>query len=235
MVARDEARIKVCKNGPYLVTGKVPLIEETTLRDEDGMPTEWSKTRNFPEQETYTLCRCGSSKKAPYCDMTHLDIGFEGKEKAPRDNYIERSQLLSGPGLDMRDRTEICARAQFCQRSGGVWKLVQGSSDPSKKDKAIEIIGQCSAGRLVAYEKQGPVIEPQLERIISVTQDPGRRISGPLWVKGGIPVESADGFTYERRNRVTLCRCGRSKIHPFCDGTHLGDGFDDGTLQTKHP
>jgi len=133
--------------------------------------------------------------------------------------------------MDMRDRTDICARAQFCQRSGGVWKLVQASADTSKRNKAIEIIGQCSAGRLVAYDKHGQVIEPQFERTISVTQDPGRRIGGPLWVKGSIPIESADGFTYERRNRVTLCRCGRSKIQPFCDGTHLGDGFNDGTLK----
>jgi CDGSH-type Zn-finger protein len=29
-----------------------------------------------------------------------------------------------------------------------------------------------------------------------------------------------DGFVYEVRNRVTLCRCGGSKIMPFCDGTH---------------
>ena len=230
MVARDEARIKVRKNGPFIVSGRVPLIEETTLRGGDGMPTEWAKTRDYPEQETYSLCRCGSSKKAPFCDMTHLDVGFEGTERAPRDNYTERSQLFQGPGLDMGDRVDICARAQFCQRSGGVWKMVQDSADTSKRDEAIEIIGQCPAGRLVAYDKQGSVIEPQFERLISVTQDPGRKISGPLWVKGGIPVESADGFTYERRNRVTLCRCGRSRIHPFCDGAHLGNGFNDGTL-----
>jgi len=51
---------------------------------------------------------------------------------------------------------------------------------------------------------------------------------GPIWVKGGVPVESADASVFENRNRVTLCRCGGSKNKPFCDGTHLKDRFNDG-------
>jgi CDGSH-type Zn-finger protein len=54
-----------------------------------------------------------------------------------------------------------------------------------------------------------------------VTENPPGGAEGPLWVKGGIPVEAADGFEYEKRNRVTLCRCGRSGHKPFCDGSHL--------------
>jgi CDGSH-type Zn-finger protein len=46
-------------------------------------------------------------------------------------------------------------------------------------------------------------------------------------VSGGIPIQSADGFVHEKRNRVTLCRCGQSKNKPFCDGTHCEVGFDD--------
>jgi len=40
-------------------------------------------------------------------------------------------------------------------------------------------------------------------------------------------VESADGFGYEVRNRVTLCRCGRSGNKPFCDGSHVECHFDE--------
>ena len=48
--------------------------------------------------------------------------------------------------------------------------------------------------------------------------------AGPLWVTGGIPIERADGEPLERRNRVTLCRCGLSGQKPLCDGTHRGVG-----------
>jgi len=40
-------------------------------------------------------------------------------------------------------------------------------------------------------------------------------------VRGGIPVESSEGQVYEIRNRVTLCRCGKSYNKPFCDGSHV--------------
>jgi CDGSH-type Zn-finger protein len=52
-------------------------------------------------------------------------------------------------------------------------------------------------------------------------------------VKGGVAVESADGEAYEARNRVTLCRCGRSNNKPFCDGTHVDVRFNDGDESLK--
>ena len=59
-------------------------------------------------------------------------------------------------------------------------------------------------------------------------------MSGPLWVRGGVPVVSADGTPYEIRNRVTLCRCGASQNKPFCDGSHASIGFtDEPTLETE--
>ncbi len=44
---------------------------------------------------------------------------------------------------------------------------------------------------------------------------------GPLLVRG--PAELIDGAGVplpRRRNTVALCRCGRSGIAPYCDGTH---------------
>ena len=64
-------------------------------------------------------------------------------------------------------------------------------------------------------------------RSIGVTEQPSEKVSGPLWLRGGIPVISADGFAYEVRNRMTLCRCGASANKPFCDGSHFKVGFRD--------
>ena len=86
-----------------------------------------------------------------------------------------------------------------------------------------------SAGRLVVWDKETQkVFEPPFEPSISIIEDPGIRVSGPIWVKGGIRIESADGKSYTVRNRVTLCRCGQSSNKPFCDGTHASMGFSDG-------
>jgi hypothetical protein len=84
------------------------------------------------------------------------------------------------------------------------------------------------AGRLTALAKDGSCIEPELEPEIEITQDPEMGVSGGINVKGGIPLVAADGFRYETRNRYVLCRCGRSKDKPFCDGAHIDEKFNDG-------
>ena len=70
-------------------------------------------------------------------------------------------------------------------------------------------------------------IEPPFDQVISITDDPVRGVSGPLWVKGGVPIQSSSGETYEVRNRVTLCRCGQSENKPFCDGSHCDVKFKE--------
>jgi len=71
-------------------------------------------------------------------------------------------------------------------------------------------------------------IEHKFEKSISIIEDSQAKVSGPIWLKGGIQLESADGTFYEKRNRMTLCRCGKSKNKPFCDGSHIQSGFNDG-------
>jgi hypothetical protein len=86
----------------------------------------------------------------------------------------------------------------------------------------VRSVGDCPSGRLVAWDKQaGQPVEPALSPSIGLVQDPTKGVSGPLWVRGGIAVESADGEVYEARNRQTLCRCGASRNKPFCDGSHI--------------
>lgn len=44
---------------------------------------------------------------------------------------------------------------------------------------------------------------------------------GPLLVRGPVVLRDQDGNDIEvNRNPVALCRCGKSRIRPFCDGTH---------------
>jgi CDGSH-type Zn-finger protein len=49
---------------------------------------------------------------------------------------------------------------------------------------------------------------------------------GPYLVRGPFSIVDQDGNEVEiRRKVVALCRCGRSQIRPFCDGTHKAIGF----------
>jgi CDGSH-type Zn-finger protein len=49
---------------------------------------------------------------------------------------------------------------------------------------------------------------------------------GPLLVRGPVELAWPDGPPVGRRGGpVALCRCGKSKLRPFCDGTHKLIGF----------
>ena len=49
---------------------------------------------------------------------------------------------------------------------------------------------------------------------------------GPLILRGEFVIASPDGLVFPATRRtVALCRCGRSAIKPFCDGSHARTGF----------
>ncbi|HET9013726.1 MAG TPA: CDGSH iron-sulfur domain-containing protein [Gemmatimonadaceae bacterium] len=49
---------------------------------------------------------------------------------------------------------------------------------------------------------------------------------GPLLVRGPFKLTDQDGNEIDARRRtVALCRCGKSQLKPFCDGTHKLIGF----------
>jgi CDGSH-type Zn-finger protein len=214
-------KIKVTKNGPYVVTGGVPLSERIIGIDKDNQSHGWNEGKKYPVQGAYALCRCGESANKPFCDGSHIKIHFDGTETASQIPYLNQAEEIVGSGLKLTDAQAFCANARFCDRAGGYRTLMEHSGDPEARKTAIEEACDCPSGRLVAWDKGGKAIEPDFEPSIGLVMDTQENKMGPLWVRGGIPIESADGSTYEIRNRVTLCRCGKSSNNPFCDGSHL--------------
>jgi CDGSH-type Zn-finger protein len=49
---------------------------------------------------------------------------------------------------------------------------------------------------------------------------------GPLIVRGDFRLLDQDGVEIDPgRTTIALCRCGKSGIKPFCDGSHKRSGF----------
>lgn len=228
------ANVKITKNGPYLVSGGLPLAKEIITTGKEGIPTKWSRGEKFPQQEEYALCRCGHSKNKPYCTGTHAEVDFNGTETALRKSHAEQAEKTEGDGIDLMDAVAFCASSRFCDLGDGTWKYTEDSKDPKAKKEAIRQACCCPSGRLVMLDKKaGKAIEPEFKQSISIVEDPGANASGPIWLKGKIPLESSDGTVYEIRNRVTVCRCGLSENKPFCDGTHAQTCFNDGDRRLK--
>ena len=176
----------------------------------------------------FALCRCGQSVNKPFCDGTHTKVGFDGTETASRKAYLDQAEVMRGPAMSLTDVERLCAFARFCDPNGQVWNLVTQTDDPRTHKDFVRQTCDCPSGRLVAWDNAtGQPIEPKYEPSIGLIEDPAKGCSGPLWLRGGVQLIGADGFNYEVRNRVTLCRCGASQNKPFCDGSHASIGFSD--------
>jgi CDGSH-type Zn-finger protein len=222
------ARVVISKDGPYLVAGSPPLSRQTIVTDSEGGSERWQEGETFAVRGNYALCRCGRSDNKPFCDGTHTRIGFDGTETASREPYVKQAKVLDGPALLLTDAESLCAFGRFCDPKGSVWKQVARTDEPAIRATFLRQVDNCPAGRLMAWDKAtGEAVEHRLPISVGLVEDPEQHCSGPIWLRGGIAVVSSDGFEYEVRNRVTLCRCGESKNKPFCDGTHASIKFHD--------
>jgi CDGSH-type Zn-finger protein len=223
-------RITVEKNGPYIVHGAVPLVHKTQIVSEYGEPLTWQKGATLQTDEPYRLCRCGQSATKPFCDDAHLQCGFDGTETAETTTTAERRVVhKGGTHIVVRRDYALCIDAGFCgNRVTNVQKMMTQTDDTQIRAQVIAMIERCPSGSYTYALEDGTAdVEPDLPQqvavIAEITSD--GVIAGPLWVTGYIPLERSDGQPFETRNRVTLCRCGRSSHKPLCDGSHRSPGI----------
>ena len=86
--------------------------------------------------------------------------------------------------------------------------------------------------RDVGFADRGEVFEGGLKPGDAGSADPRLRITpiadGPLLLAGPVTIRSTDGRVALQGGKASLCRCGRSRNKPFCDGSHKGAGFVTG-------
>jgi CDGSH-type Zn-finger protein len=217
----ESRRIVVLPNGPYLVYGDVPLVRKRKLVSENDDSIAWQRTEVLETEETYALCRCGRSSTKPFCDGTHARSDFDGTETADPRPTRERQRVLDGHGIGVRRDGPLCMHAAFCVgRLERIPAMLERAEDSDVRAAVIAMIERCPSGSYTySLTEDSPDVEADYPVQIAVTEEE-RGIAGSLWVTGGIPVVRSDGKPFETRNRVTLCRCGRSGNKPLCDGTH---------------
>jgi CDGSH-type Zn-finger protein/ferredoxin len=194
---------------PYLVVGL------RNFKNHEGM--------DLDVEPVMALCRCGGSKRKPYCDGSHHGLRFSGR-KSP-DRVTDRVVEYRGREISILDNRGVCAHDKACVRNlpsvfndmKRIWIDLNGAN----AEEIIEAVKKCPSGAL-SY-KIGEVRYQDVERtsLIRVEKD------GPLKVEGYIELKDDRGCRPESREHYTLCRCGKSKNKPFCDGTHVTVQFKD--------
>jgi CDGSH-type Zn-finger protein/truncated hemoglobin YjbI len=69
-----EQAIEITQDGPYRVTGGIPLADASSA----GVPRAAGSS-----PEHYALCRCGHSQNKPFCSGMHWYVGFRDPAGAP--------------------------------------------------------------------------------------------------------------------------------------------------------
>lgn len=222
--AYKQKKIEVSE-GPYIVTGNIPLVSKIQVVTEYHEPVAWKKVKDIPTSKAYFLCRCGNSSHKPLCDGSHYDIKFDGTETAPISLNADRQESLpkSNCMLIRMDAT-LCTSSGFCaNRRTSIAEMAARTDDIDVRRSAIAMIENCPSGALTYALKEGEAeieVDLPMEIICTIEIKTEGAIQGPYWVTGRVPIHRFDGKPFEVRNRVALCSCGLSQIKPLCDGAH---------------
>lgn len=124
-------------------------------------------------------------------------------------------------------KPDLCIHAAECVK--GLPKVFNPEKRPwvditaANSAELMETIDKCPTGALTYKNFSGEKEEVKSENIsakINVLKN------GPLIVKGNFKIFDAENNKLETKSTAALCRCGASKNHPFCDGSHTGIGFN---------
>lgn len=223
-------RITVTEKGPLLVYGRPPLAIQSIVPDGEHESRDFREGRRFStDAQPTALCRCGASKRKPYCDGSHLRAGWDPTLTATDEPIARDAERIEGETLVLDDQAKYCVFARFCHPDGDAWSLTERSADPEARERAVREASLCPSARLTARDRaSGRPYEFWYEPSLGLIEDDAIGASGGLWIRGGIPLSREDGRTYEIRNRVVVCRCGLSANKPYCDGTHAAVKWRDG-------
>ncbi len=151
-----KAKIEITKDGPYLVSGSLPLSEQWIVTNAEGESLDYQEGKKYPAQPQYALCRCGQSANKPFCDGSHKKVQFDGTETASQQPYLKQAETIEGPTMLLTDQENLCAFARFCDPKGRIWNLVAQTDNPEAQQLVKYEAGHCPAGRLVEPGTEQP-------------------------------------------------------------------------------
>ena len=213
--AEERFSITVTETGPYLVYGRPPLAEQFIMPDESNDSWYFQEGRHFStESEPTALCRCGASRRKPYCDGSHEKASWDPRLTAQRDALLDNAEVIDGGTLQMTDNEKYCVFARFCHPHGDAWSLTEQSDDPEARRLAVREASMCPSGRLMAWDKETMKpyefrFEPSLGLIEAITIG----ASGGLWIRHSHAARKrADVRNPQPRRRMPLRTVGQQAL-----------------------
>ena len=136
----------------------------------------------------------------------------------------ERVIKYKGQKIDITFHVDRCNHFAACLSGAPeVFNLIRKpwiNPDGAAPDKIARVIEKCPTGALhYVRHDEGPEEMTPPENTVEVARH------GPLYMKGRLELKNEAGETTATDTRLGLCRCGKTRHKPFCDGEHLYQGF----------
>lgn len=131
-----------------------------------------------------------------------------------------KSSLARGTDIEIAFEGDRCIHARYCVAwLPDVFRPGQEpwmDPDANSADEIAAVVRNCPSGALQYHRLDGIAQETSpTANSVKVSEN------GPLAVRAELVL---DGTSIG--NRATLCRCGRTRSTPFCDGSHAATGFE---------
>ncbi|GJQ62735.1 MAG: hypothetical protein SCALA702_17880 [Melioribacteraceae bacterium] len=202
----SKIKLTPLKDGPLL------LVNAEFIFGKNGEKIE-AKEKSF-------LCRCGASSNKPFCDGTHNKTGYSSDREQTRSNDYYKT--YEGKEIIINDNRTICSHAAVCvSKLAEVFDVENRpwiNADGATAEKIKEVIKKCPSGALTFVEKDKVVTEWSENETVSFEKN------GPYLFQGGIEIENDPQPPVN--DHYVICRCGKSKNKPYCDGNHHNYKFD---------
>jgi CDGSH-type Zn-finger protein/uncharacterized Fe-S cluster protein YjdI len=130
-------------------------------------------------------------------------------------------ETVQGRRIELQFEAKRCIHSRFCVTWAPKVFLanVQGPwihPDAMPVEQLVEVAHACPSGAIRYRRKDGAPEEPVPPVNLAAVRE-----AGPYAFRAALQIDGVPaGF------RATLCRCGASRNKPYCDGSHLGIGFN---------
>jgi len=138
----------------------------------------------------------------------------------------EKAIEYAGERANVSWHGRYCIHIGECGRATG--DLFVGGRKPwcepdlASDDDVQDVVLRCPTGALsVSYADGSREEQADDDNTVHVAYN------GPLFIRGNLDIEGAPEQVPGLKFRAALCRCGKSKNKPFCDNSHIDDGFVD--------
>ena len=194
-------------NGPMRFNIETDGVENDLFFDHQA--------QSIPVTGNLFLCRCGQSKKQPYCDGTHKKVGFSDQKEIEQ----EIIQQYDGLEISVTFNRSICSGAARCvEEYGHIYDSSSSTNwifpNSGTIEEIIKSVHNCPTGALSYKINDKRVFEEYGKVSLQIVE------KGPLNVKGCVDLGSVKFSKYANKQKFALCRCGASKNKPFCDYSH---------------